>query len=111
MDVLPPAIPFWETFGLQPTNGEKNIVALCIHPHNAAEGASAFLERLGLAYSSCNLGAHTRRGKSKKFDDGLVSWNAVASEDANYQSVMQILKTLCEGLGSYNFLHIRPFVN
>lgn len=96
LEVLPPAIPFWETFGLEPANGEKDILAYCIHPRNAAEGADAFLERLSLLYSSCNLGKHVR---GDKLERGLGSWNVSLSGECSYPSAMQSLRALCESLG------------
>ncbi|KAL2003664.1 hypothetical protein VTN02DRAFT_2814 [Thermoascus thermophilus] len=97
LELLPPAIPFWETFGLEPANGEKDILAYCIHPHNAAEGADAFLERLSLLYSSCNLGKHVR---GDKLERGLGSWKVNFSGESGYFSTMQSLIALCERLGT-----------
>ncbi|KAI9926758.1 hypothetical protein ASPWEDRAFT_143147 [Aspergillus wentii DTO 134E9] len=100
LEALPPAIAFWETFGLEPAHGNKNISAYCIHPHPAADAADAFLERLGLLYSSCNLGKHIRGDRSKLFERGLASWNTKSSGISGYPSVMQSLRILCEELGT-----------
>lgn len=100
LEVLPPAISFWETFGLEPADGPKDISAYCIHPHIAAEAADVFLKRFGLLYSSCGLGKHTRGEKSKMFERGLGSWNMNPSDASGYSSVMRSLKALCEGLGA-----------
>ncbi|OOF98939.1 hypothetical protein ASPCADRAFT_127527 [Aspergillus carbonarius ITEM 5010] len=107
LETLPPAISFWETFGLEPAHGQKDIFAYCIHPHFAAEAADAFLERLGLVYSGCNLGSHTRGERSNFFDRGLGSWDISPSEDSRYFEVMQSLKTICGVLGSA-FLNTPP---
>lgn len=98
VEVLPPAIAFWETFGLEPAKGKKNILSYCIHPHDAVEGADAFLERMGLVYSSCNLGTHSRGSSAQTFDDGLVSWNA-DSGNPSYQLIMKAIRSICEILG------------
>ncbi|KAL1970027.1 hypothetical protein VTN77DRAFT_6432 [Rasamsonia byssochlamydoides] len=100
LELLPPAISFWETFGLEPANGAKNISAYCIYPQNAKEGADAFLDRLGLLYSSCNLGKHVRGDRSKVFENGLGPWHITLGGDSGYLSTMQSLRTLCEGLGT-----------
>ncbi|KAJ9250239.1 hypothetical protein DTO195F2_8230 [Paecilomyces variotii] len=99
LEVLPPAISFWETFGLEPAHGEKDILAYCIHPQYAAEGADAFLERLSLLYSSCGLGKHARGGETKDFENGLGPWK-VETSHSGYTSTMQDLKAMCERLGN-----------
>lgn len=99
LEVLPPAISFWETFGFEPANGTKNISAYCIYPQNAKEGADAFLDRLGFLYSSCNLGKHVRGDRSKTFENGLGAWHVTLGGNSGYLSTMQSLRTLCEGLG------------
>lgn len=103
LELLPPATLFWETFGLEPVNGPKDISAYCIHPPQAREGAEAFLDRLGLLYSSCNMGKHSRGGKSKDFESGLCVWNVTLGE-AGYLQTMQKLKALCGKLGKL-YLH------
>jgi mediator of RNA polymerase II transcription subunit 13 len=100
LEVLPPAISFWETFGLEPANGVKNVAAYCIHPHNAREAADAFLDRMGLLYSSCSLGKHSRGEKTKLFDSGLGSWHVTPAGESGYRSTMQSLRVLCETLGT-----------
>ncbi|PYH91949.1 hypothetical protein BO71DRAFT_384516 [Aspergillus ellipticus CBS 707.79] len=100
LETLPPAISFWETFGLEPAHGQKNISAYCIHPHFAAEAADSFLERLGLVYSGCNLGTHDRGDRSNLFDRGLGSWDSSLSVESRYLEVMKSLKAICEELGS-----------
>ena len=102
LDVLPPAISFWETFGLEPAHTTKNISAFCIHPHNAVEPVEAFLERLGLLYSNCGLGEHTRGSTSTMFEHGLGSWDISVPGPSGYASVLQSLKALCQNLGMSN---------
>ncbi|THC94622.1 hypothetical protein EYZ11_005910 [Aspergillus tanneri] len=99
LEILPPAATFWETFGLEPVSGPKDIAAYCIHPSCAAEAANTFLERLGLLYSSCNLGMHARGEVPNAFERGLGSWNVGSFEAPDYLSIMQSLKTICEELG------------
>ncbi|OJJ45497.1 hypothetical protein ASPZODRAFT_134172 [Penicilliopsis zonata CBS 506.65] len=100
MEILPPGVAFWETFGLEPAYGPKDVSAYCIHPHIAPEAADAFLERLGLLYSRCGLGKHVRGDRCKKFEQGLGSWNVNMSGDSDYSSVMHLLMALCEELGT-----------
>ncbi|WEW58156.1 hypothetical protein PRK78_003623 [Emydomyces testavorans] len=95
LEVLPPAIFFWEPFGLEPMQGQKDIIAYCIHPQSAQEGADAFLDRFGLLYSSANLGQHSRAPDSK----GLIPWDSGPLGSRNYAAVMNKLQYTCEHLG------------
>jgi mediator of RNA polymerase II transcription subunit 13 len=97
LEALPPAINFWETFGLEPAHGPKNISAYCIHPHAASNAADVFLRRFSLLYQSCNLGSHARGDNLVGFENGLKSWQ---SEPSSYESMMLILKDLCEEFGT-----------
>jgi len=97
LEALPPAVSFWETFDLEPAHGPKDISAYCIHPRATAGAADAFLERLELLYSACNLGNHVRGDMC--FERGLGSWNMELSESSNYLSTLQSLRDLCEELG------------
>lgn len=99
LEALPPVVSFWETFGLEPAHGQKDISAYCIHPRDAKESADAFLERFGLLYSNCNLGDHARGDRSKVFEHGLASWDAMPAGVASYSAMMQSLKSFCEELG------------
>ncbi|KAL4919880.1 mediator complex subunit 13 C-terminal-domain-containing protein [Aspergillus aurantiobrunneus] len=100
LETLPPAVSFWETFGLEPAHGPKDITAYCIHPPITTKAADVFLERLGLLYSSCNLGNHSRGKNFDAFNGGLGEWGANAPGQSNYQIMMQQLKTICEDLGT-----------
>lgn len=96
LEALPPAVSFWETFGLEPASGPKDVAAYCIHPRGASQAADAFLDRFSLQYQSCNLGNHTRGDKSLTFNKGLRLWE---SEPSSYASMMHSLQELCEELG------------
>ncbi|KAL4943724.1 hypothetical protein BDV06DRAFT_220984 [Aspergillus oleicola] len=100
LETLPPAISFWETFDLEPAHGPKDVNAYCIYPESTAKAADAFLERLGLLYTSCNLGDHSRRDATGDFDDRIGEWNVDPSRQSDYQTAMQQLKTICEDLGT-----------
>ena len=100
-EALPPAISFWETFGLGPASGPKDITAYCIHPPVTKGAADAFLDRLGWLYSSCNLGEH-RRGRDYQYiRNGLASWGNGLAGGYPYSVPMQALRTSCEDLCMY----------
>lgn len=73
-DLLPPAIPFWETLGLGPCNSSKNVVAFGIYPYSEAlkPCVESFLVNMQLAYDSCKLGNHTRTDAESDYPGGLV---------------------------------------
>lgn len=100
LEALPPAISFWETFGLEPVRGPKDITAYCIHPNSASKATDSFLSRFGLTYQSCNFGGHSRGDKSTAFENGMRAWNM----ESSYSSMMQALKRICEELGMLHFL-------
>ncbi|GAB1215334.1 hypothetical protein ATERTT37_004520 [Aspergillus terreus] len=100
LEALPPTVLFWETFGLEPAHGPKDVSAYCIHPRIASNSADAFLDRLGSVYSSCNLGKHTRGDRCDAFDRGLGVWDISSDEVADYSSAMQSLKSLCANLAA-----------
>ncbi|KAJ5081590.1 hypothetical protein NUU61_009854 [Penicillium alfredii] len=97
LEALPPAVSFWETFGLEPAHGPKHISAYCIHPHAATKTAGAFLDRFGLIYQSCSFGSHSRGEKSMSFEQGMRLWD---SESSRYGFMMQSLKGILEELGN-----------
>ncbi|KAL1838698.1 hypothetical protein VTJ49DRAFT_2288 [Mycothermus thermophilus] len=62
LSVLPSAIGFWDTLGLGPVKGSKNVVAMCIVPQieGIRDDATAFLDRVQSTYESMRLGAFER---------------------------------------------------
>lgn len=108
LEALPPAVSFWETFDLEPAHGPKDISAYCIHPRATADAADAFLERLGLLYSACNLGNHVRGDMC--FERGLGSWNTELSGSSHYRSTVQSLRDLCKELGMSTFQKFSSYI-
>ncbi|KAK3303523.1 mediator complex subunit 13 C-terminal-domain-containing protein [Chaetomium strumarium] len=74
LSVLPSAVSFWDTLGLGPAHGPKDVVAVCMLPN--AEGmrdnATAFLDRLQSTYESLRLGAFERLSNADGLVDGIV---------------------------------------
>ncbi|KAL4909180.1 hypothetical protein BDW74DRAFT_78392 [Aspergillus multicolor] len=99
LELLPTAISFWETFGLEPAHGPKDVTAYCIHPQSTTRAADAFMDRVSLLYSSCNLGSHSRGEVSDSFTNGLGEWDVKSDTKPNYQIALQQLKLICEELG------------
>jgi mediator of RNA polymerase II transcription subunit 13 len=74
LSVLPSAVSFWETLGLRPVRGPKDIVAVCVFPHAEAmrDNASAFLDRLQSTYETLGLGTFERLPTVGNIVGGLV---------------------------------------
>ncbi|KAL4790769.1 mediator complex subunit 13 C-terminal-domain-containing protein [Aspergillus venezuelensis] len=100
LETLPPAISFWETFDLEPAHGPKDVIAYCIYPETTTKAAGVFMERLGLLYTSCNLGNHSRRDVTDASNESIGAWDVGSSKQSDYQAAMQQLKTICEELGT-----------
>ena len=96
LETLPPAISFWETFGLEPVLGPKDITSYCVHPNSTKYQADTFMERIGSTYSSAHLGLHSRPSTG----DGLVQWSLNTSGERDYNTVMHSLQQVCQDLGS-----------
>jgi len=62
LELLPTALPFWDTLGLGPACGPKDVQAMCIVPQGASTAISdyarKFLSTMHNAYSQCKLGSH-----------------------------------------------------
>jgi len=92
-DMMPTAIPFWETLGLGPASGPKNILAWCIYPFS--EGLEShivrFLDTIENTYQSLKLGNHARGEDTSDFQNGLVPVRV-----ANRASVKHIMEGIRE---------------
>lgn len=86
------ATKFWEILNLQPLGGDKDVLAICLHPDsdNHKQGATTFLQRMAETWSSCNLGNHQNVQLNDVTDTGEVSWSTLAG-----------LKELCHRLGEW----------
>ncbi|KAH6647486.1 mediator complex subunit 13 C-terminal-domain-containing protein [Truncatella angustata] len=81
LSVLPSAVTFWESLGLGPSNGAKDINAVCIYPHNEglSDDSSSFLEKMQGAYESLRLGSFDRMSASPDVPGGLLSYEVEKS--------------------------------
>ncbi|KAK4241468.1 mediator complex subunit 13 C-terminal-domain-containing protein [Achaetomium macrosporum] len=74
LSVLPSAVSFWDTLGLGPAHGPKDVIAVCMLPQ--AEGmrdnATAFLDRVQSTYESLRLGAFERLSNVDGLVDGVI---------------------------------------
>lgn len=94
-DLLPPALSFWETLGLAPTYGPKNVTALCIYPagNDLQHAAQLFLSSIGMVYENCRLGEHI----SETENGGQVA--VTIPENATFSETMAAYREACVQLG------------
>ncbi|KAI3320204.1 hypothetical protein HD806DRAFT_236548 [Xylariaceae sp. AK1471] len=73
LSVLPSAISFWESLGLSPTHGAKDISALCLFPgyEGVSDSMLVFTDRMRSIYESLKLGSFSRLSSSSGAEDGL----------------------------------------
>ncbi|OLN85226.1 Mediator of RNA polymerase II transcription subunit 13 [Colletotrichum chlorophyti] len=78
LSVLPASIQFWESLGLGPAQGTKDVNVVCVFPHwdGMMEIAAAFLDRMRNVYELLKLGSFERLPSSAKVADGLVPFEA-----------------------------------
>ena len=104
LEVLPPALDFWEIFGFGPIGGAKDVTAFCIYPtgQGVESAVHEFLESLGSVYRSCRLGEHVR-GELDGISRGLVPVKAQTppSGAMNLESAMSAVKKSCIHLGTF----------
>ena len=86
MSLLPPAVPFWESLGLGPSLGIKDVSGVCVYPdwEGMTDNSNLFLERLRSAYESLKLG-HFHRIPLSKDDqsDGLLPFEVEKISTSN----------------------------
>ncbi|KAI1353810.1 mediator complex subunit 13 C-terminal-domain-containing protein [Xylaria sp. FL0043] len=73
LSVLPSSISFWESLGLSPTHGAKDISALCLFPNHegVSDSVLTFTDRLRSTYESFKLGSFSRLSTASDDEDGL----------------------------------------
>ncbi|KAI0443481.1 mediator complex subunit 13 C-terminal-domain-containing protein [Xylaria telfairii] len=91
LSVLPSSISFWESLGLSPTHGGKDICALCVFP--SQEGVSdsmlVFTDRLRSTYESLKLGSFSRLSAPSGDQDGLFPFDV--ERDGTFGKSMSFL--------------------
>lgn len=107
-DVLPPALSFWESLGLSPTSGPKNIMAYCVYPSSdqLSEPITSFLDNISMAYESSKFGTHVRGPDIDHLSNGgLVPASISVHESDNWkpttQSCLQSIRDTCSSLGRH----------
>ncbi|KAI0010343.1 mediator complex subunit 13 C-terminal-domain-containing protein [Xylariaceae sp. FL0662B] len=73
LSVLPSAVAFWESLGLSPSPGNKDINAICILPdyEGLADGMLVFTDRMRSIYESLKLGSFNRLPTTSSVENGM----------------------------------------
>lgn len=74
LSVLPSAVNFWESLGLGPSQGPKDVHSVCVFPNldGLADSAGVFLDRLRSVYESLKLGSFERMPSSQTIPNALL---------------------------------------
>lgn len=77
LSVLPSAVSFWETLGLSPSQGAKDINAICVFPNWKGMQADVvcFLDRMRSIYESLKMGTFDRLLYGGEIPSGLFPFN------------------------------------
>ncbi|KAI0839647.1 mediator complex subunit 13 C-terminal-domain-containing protein [Hypoxylon sp. FL0890] len=73
LSVLPSAVAFWESLGLSPSPGNKDINAICIFPdyEGLVDDMLVFTDRMRSIYESLKLGSFNRLPTTSGIEDGM----------------------------------------
>ena len=102
LEISPVALKFWETFGLGPCSGPKNVIGFCVYPSGEAmaDAVDEFMERVGTVYDSCKLGSYVR-GNIDDITAGMVGVQLPPRHAGEFDmgAIMQCIKDTCTKLG------------
>ncbi|KAI9681833.1 MAG: mediator of RNA polymerase II transcription subunit 13 [Trizodia sp. TS-e1964] len=107
LEVSPPALYFWETFGFSPCSGPKDVISAFILPpgETLRESGNHFLDIISSVYEACRLGKHIRIDH-EKCKNGLLQVSMEAlneelkEEDFSARLATRLMKEVCVYLGS-----------
>lgn len=99
MDLLAPALHFWEELGLGPAHESKDVTAFYVFSasNNIQHGVEMFSKMMGNTYQSCKLGTHDEASDLSDYLSGLVP----VSMHGDYTAgrIDEELQKSCEKLG------------
>ncbi|KAL7899638.1 mediator complex subunit 13 C-terminal domain-containing protein, partial [Trichoderma sp. TUCIM 5745] len=76
LSVLPSAVPFWESLGLSPCSGSKNVNAICVFPgwSGMGDNVKAFMDRVKSIYELLKLGTFEVMPLGEDVEAGLLPY-------------------------------------
>ncbi|RDW75221.1 hypothetical protein BP6252_06363 [Coleophoma cylindrospora] len=97
LTVLPSAVSFWDNLGLGPSQGPKDISAVCVHP--AIEGISGrvsiFLDEMRSIYESYRFGTHERL-ESQNLDSGMLPLPMDSQQSSQIYTLAIVKETMAK---------------
>ncbi|KAH0339787.1 putative C6 transcription factor, partial [Aureobasidium melanogenum] len=98
-ELQPTAVNFWDTLGLEPAHGPKDVAAFALYPDSGGlgEAVADFLQEIRLAYENRKLGKHYIGGETGEHEDGLVAYRSHG--EPSIVNILQGLQTACNTLG------------
>ncbi|CAD0100798.1 unnamed protein product, partial [Aureobasidium mustum] len=98
-ELQPTAINFWDTLGLEPAHGPKDVAAFAVFPDSGvlSEAVADFLQDIRLAYENRKLGKHYIGGETGEHEDGLLAYRSHG--EPSIVNTLQGLQTACNALG------------
>ncbi|KAH0165353.1 hypothetical protein KCU67_g4765, partial [Aureobasidium melanogenum] len=98
-ELQPTAINFWDTLGLEPAYGPKDVAAFALYPDSGVigEAVADFLQEIRLAYENRKFGKHYIGGETGEHEDGLFAYRSHG--EPSIVNILQGLQTACNALG------------
>ncbi|KAG9664742.1 putative C6 transcription factor, partial [Aureobasidium melanogenum] len=98
-ELQPTAINFWDTLGLEPAHGPKDVAAFALYPDSGVMGEAVadFLQEIRLAYENRKLGKHYIGGETGEHEDGLFAYRSHG--EPSIVNILRGLQTACNALG------------
>lgn len=99
-DMLPSAVNFWESLGLEPASGSKDLNVYVLYPENndLEDAVSSFLDNAKQAYENCRFGTHSRgESYNDRTPDGMIPFQAHGEPSA--RAFVQSLHAACIAFG------------
>ncbi len=84
VSLLPSSVAFWDSLGLGPADGPKDVLSVCVFPswYGLQHSASDFLDGVASTYETLKLGTFERMPATNDAKDGLVPYDTVSESVA-----------------------------
>ena len=99
LHVLPPAGHFWDTLGLGPLNGPKDLLGYCVYPSNLRTQTALiqFFDCLASTYENRRLGSHEMDRNDLDYDRCFFPYKVDSSTPL--LDILQIIQSTCTEAG------------
>ncbi|EWC46908.1 hypothetical protein DRE_03920 [Drechslerella stenobrocha 248] len=99
VELLPPALHFWDTFGFAPHSGPKDLLLACAFPSDIglANAAKVYMDGISSTYENCRLG-EILYVKTTQITDGLNGISLRGQDKASSLDEKVLLRKFCDGI-------------